>query len=366
MSRALLRRSDRLLAGAVLVAIGLVWLVLVGFDGIAAFANEIDEIGEGDYTVGSAMLHVLFTLPRRAYELFPTAAVIGTLIGLGGLAATSELTALRAAGLSRLRIGVGASLPIAVLTLAMLLSAETVGPWGEQRAQALQVSAKSRDLAVARWSGLWAREGDTFLNAQQGRLVGKPPDSYVELDQVRLFEFADSGRLQALSLARRAEHRYGQWTLYEVRRTEFHQRSATSTTIAEQRWDSALQPELLSQSLRRARYLSTADLRSNIDYMQRNRLDAGEFETAYWARFFYPINVFVLCFAAMPFAFGTLRDGGFGKRVFIGIVFGLVFFLLQRVAVDLSNVYRLDPRLGNALPPAAIALAAWWRFRRQF
>ena len=164
-----LLRADRLLGGGVLAAILLVWAVLLGFDAIVAFGEEVDEIGQGDYSAGTAMLQVLYTLPRRAHMMFPTAAVIGTLIGLGGLAATSELTALRAAGMSRLRIGLGASLPILLLTGLMMLNAETLGPWGEQRAQVLQLSAKSKDLAVARWSGLWAREGDTFLNARTGR-----------------------------------------------------------------------------------------------------------------------------------------------------------------------------------------------------
>lgn len=361
----LFRRSDRLIALAVLVALGLVWTILLGFDGIAGFAAEADDIGQGDYTAWVAFERLLYTLPRRAYELFPTAAVIGCLIGLGGLAASSELTALRAAGLSKWRICVGAILAIAGLTGLMMLSAETVGPWGEQRAQAIAVAAKSRDLAVARWSGLWAREGDTFLNAQHGRLAGEGEAAYVELSQLRLFELAEDGRLKSLALVERAEHRGGGWMLYGVQRTTFHARHAETETIAEERWDSRLRPELLSQSLKRPRYLAASDLKANIEYLERNRLDPAEFAAAYWARWFYPVNVFVLCLAAMPFAFGTLRDGGLGKRIFIGIVFGIGFFLLQRMAVDLAAVYRLDVRLGHLLPPALVALLAWAWFRRQ-
>jgi lipopolysaccharide export system permease protein len=359
------RRSDRLVAGAVLGALALVWLILLGFDALGAFAGEADDIGQGDYTAGAALTRVLYTLPRRAYEIFPTAAVIACLLGLGGLAATSELTALRAAGLSRLRICLAAIGAIAVLTALMMLVAETVGPWGEQRAQALAVSAKSPDLAVARWSGLWAREGDTFLNAQHGRVVGDGPEGHIELTGMRLYELEPDGRLRSLALVERAVHRGGEWTLFGVRRSTFHARHVASETIAEERWDSRLRPELLSQSLKRPRYLAASDLRANIDYLERNQLDPSEFAVAYWARWFYPLNVLVLCLAAMPFAFGTLRDGGFGKRVFIGIVFGIGFFLLQRIAVDLAAVYRLDPRLGQALPALLVGLGAWLWFGRR-
>jgi lipopolysaccharide export system permease protein len=360
----LLRKSDRLIAVSVLMALGLVWFVLLGFDALTAFAEELDEIGEGDYTASTAMLYVVYSLPRRAYTLFPTAALIGCLLGLGALAAGSELTALRAAGLSRLRICLGALAVVALLTTAMMISAETLGPAGEQRAQALSVSSKSKDVTVARWSGLWAREGDTFLNAQHGRSKGEGVQAWVELDGVRLYEFGADGRLASIALARRAEHRDGQWTLHDVRRSLFQERGVKSESVAQERWESTLNPELLSLGVTRPRYLSTSELNTSLAYLKRNGLDPGSFESAYWARWFYPVNVLVLCLAAMPFAFGTLRSGGFGKRLFIGVVLGIGFFTLQTTTVNLAEVYRFDLRLGNALPPLLVALLSWLYFRR--
>lgn len=359
-----LKLCDRLVGWRVLATLLMVWAVLLGFDLIQTFVNEIDEIGQGDYSAGSAVLYTLYTMPRRAYELFPTAALIGSLLGLGGLAATSELTALRAAGLSRLRISLSALWVIGALTLAMVVVAETAGPAGEQRAQALAVAAKSKDVSVAQWSGLWAREGDTFLNAQHGRVKGTGVQAVVELDGVRLYEFGDDGRLASIALAKRAEHRNGEWTLFDLRRSRFLERGVQSETIAQERWDSALNPELLSLGVTRPRYLATRDLAASLEYLERNGLDKGEFESTYWRRWFYPVNALVLCLAALPFAFGALRSGGFGKRLFLGVVFGLGYFLLQRLAVDTAEVYRFDLRLGNALPPLAVALASWLYFRR--
>lgn len=145
-----LRRSDRLVMLAVIGSLIPAWLALVGFDTLMALAAELDEIGEGEYSAGRAAFLMLYTLPRRAYQLFPAAALLGCVLGLGSLAASSELTALRAIGLSRLRICLGAAFVVAVLTAAMSLVAETIGPAGEQRAQALVLAAKTRDLAVAR------------------------------------------------------------------------------------------------------------------------------------------------------------------------------------------------------------------------
>ena len=71
-----------------------------------ALSNEVSDIGKGNYTFGHAVAWLAYTVPRRAYTMFPTAAVIGSLMGLGQLAASSELTALRALGLSRRRLSI--------------------------------------------------------------------------------------------------------------------------------------------------------------------------------------------------------------------------------------------------------------------
>ena len=141
----------------VLGTIVLTWLVLLGLDVMLSFVGEFGDVGKGRYGVVQALLYIVYTVPRRAYQLFPYAAVVGALMALGQLAASSELTALRAVGLSRRRLSVAVAGALAVLTLFMVVSGETAGPWGERRANALKASAKSRDMIVAQYSGLWAR-----------------------------------------------------------------------------------------------------------------------------------------------------------------------------------------------------------------
>lgn len=363
---ALLKRSDRLIATQVVGALLLTWGVLLGFDAMAALVGELDEIGEGDYTLATAFGYVALTLPRRAYELFPTAALIGSVLGLGGLAATSELTALRAAGLPRWRISAAAVAAIAVITVLMVLVAETVGPWGDRSAQALVVRAKSQDLSLARGGGLWAREGDVFLHARRGSVQSEAGLSKVVLDEVRLFEFDAEGRLLSIAVAGRAEHLGGNWDLVDVRRTRFFERHAEAEEAVRERWASALSPEILNFSISRPRYLALRDIHGSIDYLQRNQLDASGFVSAFWARVFYPVNALVLSLAVMPFAFGSLRSGGFGKRLFLGIAFGLGYFVVQRLSVNMAEVYQQPIWLANAVPPLLLGGYSWLRFRHRF
>ena len=102
-------------------------------------------------------------------------------------------------------------------------------------------------------------------------------------------------------------------------------------------------------------YLSVRDLSRNIDYMQRNRQDASGYERAYWGRIFYPLNVLVLAFCAVPFAFGALRTGGLGKRLFVGMALAISYYFFQSAVVSMGAVYNFNLALANALPSLLLA-----------
>jgi lipopolysaccharide export system permease protein len=352
----------RALAGSVLLA----WAVLVGMDFlISGMLGEIGDIGKGDYTFTTALIDMIYTVPRRAYQLFPTGAVIGTLMGLGQLAASSELTALRALGLSRRRLGLAVALALSILTGLMVINGETLGPWGQRKAESLKASAKSKDMIVAQYSGLWAREGNTFLNAQTGEELGQGSRHWLTLRDVRLYEFDDAGRLESIARAAGAEHHSGGWLLHNVRRTYFDARSVTQTEVMEEHWNSKLDDAALAASVTAPRYMPAKDLRSSIEYRHRNDLDASVYEESYWGRWFYPVNVLALCLAAIPFAFGSLRSGGLGRRLFIGIVFALGFWLLQTQVVRLAGVYKFDYRVAYLIPSAVMLGVSMVLFRRR-
>lgn len=356
---------DLYVGRVVLVTVLLVWAVLVGLDVISALSNEVDDLGKGSYTFGHAVAYVAYTIPRRAYTMFPTAAVIGALMGLGQLATSSELIALRAVGLSRRRLSLSVAITLALLTGLMVLGMETVGTWGQAQADTLKTASTSQNLAVAKYSGLWAREGNVFLNAQSGEEKVENGKQWLQLRDVRLYELADDGRLASIVHATTAEHLDDKWVLKNVLRTTFNERSVTQQELLGMRWESDLDPAALAATIAKPRYMAASDLASSIDYRTRNGLDAREYEDVYWGRWFYPLNVLALCLAAIPFAFGSLRSGGLGKQLFLGILFALGFWLLQLQFSRLAGAFKFDYRIAYLLPPVLMLGISAWLFKRR-
>lgn len=157
MSAMRIKRVDWLVGITVLSSLLMVWLVLTGFDAVLHFLQQLGNIGKNGYTLTNAIVYILVTTPRRLYEMFGNAALIGGLLGLGGLAATGELTALRATGMSKLRIASSAVGVVAVLMVGVVILGETVAPWGDQQAQTMDLRLKSSGSIGSTSSGLWAR-----------------------------------------------------------------------------------------------------------------------------------------------------------------------------------------------------------------
>lgn len=359
-----IKRADWLIAISVLVSLMLAWLVIVGLDTFQEFARQIGNIGRNGYTLGQAVAYILLTVPRRIYDWFVFAALIGSLLGLGGLAASNELTALRAAGMSKLRISLSAAGTVAVLMVGVFILGETAAPIGEQRAQNIQLALNSGRLGMTQRSGLWAKDGDAIINAKAAlaHVVNGRPS--VELADVRVFGFNDAGELTSFQWAKTAIQQRGQWIMHDVRSTDISTRGAHTVTQAQKTWQSSLDPEVLQLSVVHPEYLSLADLQRNIDYLRSNKQNPGTYANAFWERALYPLNTLVLVLCALPFAFGALRSGGLGRRLFIGLLLAISWYFLQQAVIGLGTVFGVPPLVANLVPALLLAGAATWYFRR--
>ncbi len=360
--RVRIKRADRLIAGAVLASVLLAWLVIVGLDTFINFAKEVGDIGHG-YSLGQAVAYIALTVPRRVYDWFVFAALIGSLLGLGGLGASGELTALRASGMSKLRICLSAACLVLVLMAGVFVLGETAAPAGEQRAQNIQLITHSGKLGNTR-SGLWAKDGDTIINAKAAlaRVVQGRPS--VELADVRVFGFDDAGELISFDWAKTATQQRGQWVMHGVRSTAISPQGAHSSYARQRSWKSGLDPQVLQLSVVHPEYLSLSDLQRNIDYLRANQQNPGTYANAYWERALYPLNTLVLVMCALPFAFGALRSGGLGRRLFIGLLLAIAWYFLQQAVIGMGTVFGVPALAANLAPALLLACAATWYFRR--
>lgn len=332
-----------------------VLLVILGLDVLIAFLDQIGNLND-HYTLTGAVHYVTWTLPRRLYEYIPLGTLVGVMIGLGMMASQSELTVMRAAGVSTGRIVLTVFKPVMLIAIFGLVLGQFIAPVTEQRAQSVRAVAMAGGGAYSA-SGIWHKEGNTFIfiNAVE---------SGERIHGVTRYEFGDDLQLQRSSFARRGEYQQGAWTLSNVRETRIHDAHTETASLAEERWDSGLTPELLSIVVVEPVDLSISGLWDYSAYLQRQGVSADVYLLAFWAKLLQPLSIAALVLAGISFVFGPLRSVPIGQRIVTGVILGLVFKFAQDLLGPASSVYGFPPLLATLLPILLCCLGGWYLLRR--
>ena len=119
---------------------------------------------------------------------------------------------------------------------------------------------------------------------------------------------------------------------------------------------STVNPDFLGLAATDPDLLTLRGLDSYIDHLRRNSLDAAFYEIGYWSRIARIFAVIIVTLLALPFVFGPLRTTGAGTRTVIGVMLGVVFFLISRHDRERRTAVRPEPRAGGWLPTATIGL----------
>ena len=327
---------DRYIAGVIVTGTIVALLVLVGLDMFFNVIDELENVGRGSYTLPVMMQSVLLTTPQSLYELFPLAALLGSLMGLGALAGNSELVAMRASGFSIWRIVQSVLQTGLMMLVVAVFIGEVLAPVADRYGQNLRASATESGVSFLGSRGLWVRDDNLFINAS--KVLAR--DS---LADVTVYEFDEDHRLQVATRAAQAEFRGGQWILRDVNQSIFSDQGAAVNHSEFTVWPSLLTPDLLGIVQLKPKNMSTADIRQLVNYLDENGLDAQQYRFAFWERFMTPLSSLVMLFISVPFVFGSLRTVGAGQRIFIGMLVGFGFYIFTQLAVQIGQVYGVHP-----------------------
>lgn len=352
----MIRVLDRYLGATVIRGSLLALFVLVALSGFFALLGELGDL-RNDYGLTEALLFTALTLPRHAYELFPTAVLLGGLLSLGSLAAGHELVVMRAAGVSV--AGVARAVLRAGLVLVVLgaVIGELLAPPGERYAQAMRSAAQTGYIALQSAHGFWARDGDSFVNIRRV-LPG------AHLRDITIYELDGERRLRTVIHAASADYRNGGWQLHDIRQSRIDPAGVQTQALGSREWRSLLRPELLDVLSVDPEDLSAAALLDYIAYLQENSLDSTRYQLAFWIKVATPLAALVMLLLAVPFVFGPLRAANAGSRALAGVLLGLAFYLFNQALNHVGLVYGLPPLLSAMLPVALFAAGGAYAVRR--
>ena len=339
---------DRYLYRTVLVYTAMAMAVLLTLGALFLFISQQGDIGVGSYGAGDAFVFTILNLPQQAFELLPIGALIGALMGLGNLAAGSELVVTRASGVSVWRVAWPVGLAGLTLSLIMYGIGEYAAPPLAQFAKREKTTDKLADVSFAGSSSAWVKDGNLILRVQTG-----------EVDQafggVSLFRLDGPTRLRSIQRAERISVADpGRWSLNRVATSRFYDDHVESDLVSGIMMQSTVNPEFLGLAATDPELLTLRGLASYIDHLRRNSLDTASYEIGYWSRIARLFAVIVVSLLALPFVFGPLRTTGAGTRTVIGVLLGVVFFVISGTVAKGGQLFGLNPALVGWLPTVVI------------
>jgi lipopolysaccharide export system permease protein len=353
--------------------VGAVAFALVAFLALFAFFDLISElpaVGRGSYGLQHAFLYVAMGLPGYVYDLMPIAALIGTIYALAQFAARSEFTIMRASGLSTTRAGWMLAKVGIVLVLITFLFGEVIAPSSSEMGERLKLQAQGSTVSKEFRSGLWTKDvirengvegeaiGSRFLNVADVSTDG-------QLQGVKMYEFDREFHLTAMVTADRAQYmKNNVWRLANVVETVFPQNATdisvvvTTKRLPSRDLVSEITPNILSVLFADPDRMSAYGLAMYTRHLAENKQTTERYEIAFWKKLFYPLAVLVMMALALPFAYLHFRAGGVSLKIFIGIMIGVSFQLLNSLFSHLGLLNTWPPLATAVLPSMTFLLVA--------
>lgn len=352
---------------------GSVLFVLIAFLALFAFFDlmgELQEVGRGGYRLQHAFMYVAMGLPGYVYDLMPIAALIGTIYALAQLGARSEFTIMRASGLSTGMAGWMLAKVGIVFVLITFLFGEYIAPASSAMAEKLKLKVQGSSVSQQFRTGLWTKDvirkngtsgeaiGSRFINVSKVTPEGA-------LQGVKLYDLDRDFRLTAVVTAAHADYQGSNvWRLTDVSKTVFStstpdiSTAVSNTRMASMDLVSEITPGILAVLFADPDRMSAVGLATYTRHLAENHQNTERYEIAFWKKLVYPFAVLVMMALALPFAYLHFRSGGVSLKIFIGIMIGVSFQLINSLFSHLGLLNTWPPFATAVLPSTLFLLIA--------
>lgn len=364
-----MRTVRNYLAREIYRSTAVVVLALLGLFTFFTLVDELDTVGV-NLPVTALFYMQALAMPTRLYDLLPIGLLIGTILALAGLAQRNELVILRVSGISAKKfVGMLWAISIPIMLGALVLS-EFITPIAEIKNSEANMLLRGRVEGGMLNSGYWfkepARDGGTRV-INVGRLLASG-----NVADLKMYEFDKDQKLTSMSQSKTGQFSNGELIMKEVTEHKIAPdaqefladavvRPKTLMTVEQspsKNIDTSLTAERLVARILTPERMSVSALRDYIAYLNKNQLQADRQIVAIWRKLAYPFTLLVMMTIAAPISFMQTRRGGVGAKVFIGILCGTSFFMVNQLALNVGLLYKWIPVITALLPNIVAMLLA--------
>lgn len=340
-----------------LKSIAVVLLLFSSLLAILGYADELARRGSESFSSYHVMVFTLMELPSELYRyFFPFIVMVGTLVSVGGLAASSELTAIRATGMSMSRLLAIVMTPAVIAITLLFIMGEVAAPRMKLEANTYRAERLGRDVSPS--YGDWYRSGDQYVRV--GDFV-----SAEDARNVFLVELSPDNRIERTLESGQADIEDDLWTLHSVDVTtwegterdglNFGRRSHEQLMLA-----APLSSDLIFNLASSLSVLTLPELWFRVQFLSERAVLDPVLALEFWGRLMAPLLTITLTLIGIAFVFGSVRSISMGLRIAMGVGLAMVLQIAQQFFGPVGLYLGMPAAVATLTPILlAFALAVW-------
>jgi lipopolysaccharide export system permease protein len=313
-----------------------------------------------------AIEYFLWEMPAFLLDVIPMAMLFGTLLSIGRLSSESEITALKAGGISLVRMFLPLAAVGLVVSLGSFILQEELVPLANDRAAYLRESAiEHLSPASSTLQAVTSLPG----GGKQVTLADGIDPATQTLLNVTVLRYDAKKNLDEMIVSKSARYDAPTWTFQKAKTYEFtggeigaemDSQGSLSVDIGErpneiaQRKLEANNPEDLSRS-----EIKTALAIATLSEPQR-RL----FTATYAAKLARPFSAFVFVLFAFPLGMRRIRGGGAALGFGLALAIVFVYYVITTVALAIGSLALPLAGIAAWTPNALFSVIGLWLLRR--
>lgn len=316
--------------------------VLTGLMQVLELLDVTTDVLDRNLGVRGILHYAALRIPSEMMLALPLAVLLGTMSVFYSMARTLEITAMRSSGVSVASMMRSLwPVPLLLAVLQIVLSQSLV-PTAEARLkQWWDATAPADEPTETR---------RVHTNAGVVTFERNTPNGHF-LHDVRIYERGVDGRLEARTVARRAEWLDGAWQLSGIQDFRLASGAVSRQSQALRTWVSNLRPADVVQLDVAQPHLSSIML---VDVIGGERVGVqprSYYETVLLRSFTAPLGIFIMLLLAAPPATTSVRSGGSGGLL-SALGLGLGFLLFDGIMSALGTGGRVPAWIAAATAPA--------------
>ena len=346
---------DTYISKSVLTSSFIVLFALVGIFTFFAFIGDLSDSEGANTKIIDIILTSTLGIPELAYQVMPLAALIGSLLALGGMMEAHELVVIRVAGATKIRVLQVVIKTSVLLMLAALLLGEFVAPLAQTKIHELSFKS-DRGLGPAN-NKIWIQDLSAFVSIKailpDCRMVG-----------VNILELGADGKLSKSIYADEASCSSEGWILKKVKQTDFKGDAYDNSYVESRVWPTELDFNLLGLLGLEPQKLTLKELSLYLRFADEDAGDFQQWSQAFWTRIVHPLSIMLMSFLSFTVALSVSRSSSVGGSVLAGGAIGLVFYVLNELVGNFGLVFNINSALAAVLPSLLVLFLTGWLFRR--